>query len=69
MSFNDKICNLDIINIIFKLCDSIDSKTVLACISKTLNKLLQSKVYFALNQNNLRQISLLLAEAKVREWL
>lgn len=54
MSFNDKICNLDIINIIFKLCDSIDSKTTLACISKTLYKLLQSKVYFALNQDNLR---------------
>ena len=54
MSFNDKICNLDIINIIFKLCDSIDSKISLACISKTLYKLLRSKAYFALNQDNLR---------------
>lgn len=54
MSFYDKICNLDIMNIIFKLCDSIDSKTALVCTSKYLYKILRSKAYFALHQDNLR---------------
>lgn len=54
MSFNNKICNLDIIDIIFKLCDSIDSKTALACVSKCLYKMLRSKAYFILQQDNLR---------------
>lgn len=54
MSFNDKICNLDIINIIFKLSDSVDTKTALPCVSKSLYTMLKRKAYFALNQDNLR---------------
>ena len=54
MSFNDKICNLDIINIIFKLCDSVDTKTALPCVSKSLYTMLKRKAYFTLNQDNLR---------------
>lgn len=54
MSFNNIICNLDIINIIFKLCYSIDSKLALSHVCEDLYKLLHTKAYFALYQNNLR---------------
>jgi hypothetical protein len=54
MSFYNKLCNLDIINIIFNFCNSIDSKTALPCTCKYLYDILRSKAYFVLHQDNIR---------------
>ena len=48
------INNEDIINYIYSLLSSVDDKSVVPCVNKTLNHQFKKKSYFAIQQDNLR---------------
>ena len=47
--------NNDLINHIYSFLSSVDDKTVIACINKTLYEVFRSKSYFTIQQDNLKQ--------------
>lgn len=50
----DIINNIDIINHIYTFLSTVDDKTVVACINRTLNNQFKKKSYFEIQRDNLR---------------